>query len=165
MPQAKNNLRRLRLAAAGGVRGAKHTLSFLYISIALLFQVSALITSFIAGINGGFSVWPLFLQGKSPELVIRFPLGYQSVQQKKLEGHALIKNTIAMCMFLLVVFFFFRFQLYELHRRNQWRILGLASLLARKVSRTCDSIPTWLPVCAAEKLEGHALIKNTIAIC
>ncbi|KAJ6770755.1 hypothetical protein OIU79_021405 [Salix purpurea] len=57
------------------------------------------------------------------------------------------------------------FQLYELHRRNQWRILGVASLLARKVSRTCDSIPTWLPVCAAEKLEGHALIKNTIAIC
>ncbi|KAJ6376722.1 hypothetical protein OIU76_025804 [Salix suchowensis] len=40
-------------------------------------------------------------------------------------------------------------------------ILGVASLLARKVSRTCDSIPTWLPVCAAEKLEGHALIKNT----
>ncbi|KAG5235833.1 hypothetical protein IMY05_011G0122300 [Salix suchowensis] len=95
MPQAKNNLHRLRLAAAGGVRGAKHTLSFL-----------------------------------SP------------------------------------LFFFIRFQLYVLHRRrNQWRILGVASLLARKVSRTCDSIPTWLPVCAAEKLEGHALIKNTIAIC
>ncbi|KAB5535016.1 hypothetical protein DKX38_018102 [Salix brachista] len=91
MPQAKNNLHRLRLAAAGGVRGAKHTLSFL-----------------------------------SP------------------------------------LFFFSRFQLNELHRRNQWRIPGVASLLARKVSRTCDSIPTWLPVCAAEKLEGHALIKNTI---
>ncbi|KAJ6293410.1 hypothetical protein OIU78_025399 [Salix suchowensis] len=63
-------------------RARSQAYSLLSISIVLLLSGFSFTCFIGAGINGGFSVWPLFSQGKSPELVIRFPLGYQSAQQK-----------------------------------------------------------------------------------
>ncbi|KAL9345716.1 hypothetical protein Peur_060569 [Populus x canadensis] len=64
MPQAKTNLFCLRLAAAGGVRGAKHTLSFLSLLFFFFrFQLYELDHQNQWRI---ILAWPLFLQGNPP---------------------------------------------------------------------------------------------------